>query len=217
MVSRTIVTALGQGHSGHQPSWADEMDRFPGKSGRVHKPIAVAAGLGQMGVHRNVIHPRFGNFILLGTILVAAEVSQQHTPIAYNPCLSCKLCVAACPVGAIHSDGGFDFAACHTHNYKEFTGGFINWVAEIADSKNAGDYRRRVSDSETASMWQSLSFGANYKAAYCLAVCPAGEDVIGPFLTDHKGFPDSVVKPLQEKQERSVVRLRRQEHLIRRF
>ena len=36
-------------------------------------------------------------------------------------------------------------------------------------------------------MWQSLSFGPNYKAAYCLAVCPAGEDVIGPFLTDQAG------------------------------
>ncbi len=25
-----------------------------------HKPVAVAAGLGHMGIHRNVIHPRFG-------------------------------------------------------------------------------------------------------------------------------------------------------------
>ncbi len=222
-VSRTIVTALERkGIRAINPSmgFPMEMDRFPGKIWVVsHKPIAVAAGLGQMGVHRNVIHPRFGNFILLGTIQVAAEVSQQHTPIAYNPCLSCKLCVAACPVGAIHSDGGFDFAACHTHNYKEFTGGFTNWIAEIADSKNAVDYRRRVSDSESSSMWQSLSFGANYKAAYCLAVCPAGEDVIGPFLTDHKGFLDRVVKPLQEKQEPVYVvsGSDAEEHVSRRF
>ncbi|CAN5488313.1 hypothetical protein BH10PLA2_BH10PLA2_10530 [soil metagenome] len=204
-VSRAIVTALERrGVRALNPSmgFPMEMDRFPGKIWVVsHKPVAVAAGLGQMGIHRNVIHPRFGNFILLGTILVAAEVTQQNAPIAYNPCLSCKLCVAACPVGAIHSDGGFDFAACHTHNYKEFTGGFTNWVADIADSTNALDYRSRVSDAESASMWQSLSFGANYKAAYCLAVCPAGEEVIGPFLTDHKGFLDNVVKPLQEKQE----------------
>ena len=27
-----------------------------------------------MGIHRNVIHAKFGNFILLGTILIAAEV-----------------------------------------------------------------------------------------------------------------------------------------------
>ena len=88
------------------------------------------------------------------------------------------------PVGAISPDGDFNFSACYTHNYREFMGGFTDWVEKIADSKNALDYRRKVSDPESASMWQSLSFGPNYKAAYCLAVCPAGEDVIGPFLTD---------------------------------
>jgi hypothetical protein len=50
-------------------------------------------------------------------------------------------------------------------------------------------------------MWQSLSFGANYKAAYCLSVCPAGEEVIAPFLNDRKEFLESIVKPLQEKVE----------------
>jgi hypothetical protein len=50
-------------------------------------------------------------------------------------------------------------------------------------------------------MWQSLSFGANYKAAYCLSVCPAGEEVIAPFLTDRKEFLEDVVKPLQDKAE----------------
>ena len=50
-------------------------------------------------------------------------------------------------------------------------------------------------------MWQSLSFGANYKAAYCIAACPAGEDVIGPYLTDRTGFVRDVVKPLQDKVE----------------
>jgi hypothetical protein len=61
-------------------------------------------------------------------------------------------------------------------------------VEKIADSRSSRDYRRKVSDPESASMWQSLSFGANYKAAYCLAVCPAGEEVIGPFLTDRPEF-----------------------------
>ena len=50
-------------------------------------------------------------------------------------------------------------------------------------------------------MWQSLSFKANYKAAYCLAVCPAGEDVIEPYLEDRNGFMDLVLKPLQDKKE----------------
>jgi Fe-S-cluster-containing hydrogenase component 2 len=179
-----------------------EMDHFPGKIWVVsHKPVAVAAGLGMMGIHRNVIHEKFGNFILLGTILLEAEVSELGQPINYNPCLECKLCVAACPVGAISSEGDFNFSACYTHNYREFMGGFTDWVEQVADSSSARDYRHRVSDAESASMWQSLSFGANYKAAYCLAVCPAGEDVIGPFLADRKGHLKEVVRPLQDKEE----------------
>ena len=80
-------------------------------------------------------------------------------------------------------------------------GGFTDWVEIIVESKDALGYQQKVTDSESASMWQSLSFGANYKAAYCMAVCPAGEDVIGPFLNDRKTYLKDVVRPLQEKKE----------------
>lgn len=204
-VARKIVAGLEQrGVRALNPAmgFPMEADRFPEKIWVVsHKPVAVAAGLGKMGIHRNVIHPRFGSFILLGTILLDAEVTAYDRPIDYNPCVECKLCVSACPVGAIGADGSFNFSACYTHNYREFMGGFTNWVENIADSKNAQDYRRKVTDPESVSMWQSLSFGANYKSAYCMSVCPAGEDVIGPFLTDRKEFLKEVVKPLQDKVE----------------
>jgi Fe-S-cluster-containing hydrogenase component 2 len=221
--ARRIVAALEErGIRAVNPAmgFPMEMDRFPGKTWVVsHKPVAVAAGLGHMGIHRNVIHPRFGNFILLGTVLMDAEVTMCNQPIDYNPCLECKLCVSACPVGAIGADGSFDFSACYTHNYREFMGGFTDWVGQIADSRNAQDYRRRVSASESSSMWQSLSFGANYKAAYCMAVCPAGEDVIGPFLSNRKSFLQEVVKPLQEKEETVYVvpGSDAEEHVVRRF
>ncbi len=197
-----------------------EMDRFPGKIWVVsHKPVAVAAGLGKLGIHRNVIHPKFGNFILLGTILIDAEVSRYDQPIDYNPCLECKLCVAACPVGAISPNGEFNFSACYTHNYREFMGGFTDWVEQVADSRDHLDYRHRVSDAESSSMWQSLSFGANYKAAYCLSVCPAGEDVIGPYLTDKKTHLKENVKPLQAKAETVYVLKNSdaEDHVAKRF
>jgi Fe-S-cluster-containing hydrogenase component 2 len=204
-VARRIVSALERrGVRAVNPAmgFPMEMDRFPEKIWTVsHKPIAVAAGLGHMGLHRNVIHPVFGNFILLGTVLIAAEISARSEPLDYNPCLDCKLCVAACPVGAISADGRFDFSACYTHNYREFMGGFTNWVESVAASRTPLDYRARVSDAESASMWQSLSFGANYKAAYCMSVCPAGEEVIEPFLNDRRAYLSTVVTPLQEKKE----------------
>ena len=200
-ITRTLQDA---GHRALNPSatFPMEMDQFPGRIWVVaHKPVAVASGLGVMGIHRNVIHPKFGNFILLATILVDAPISSYGEPLDYSPCLECKLCVAACPVGAIGKNGEFDFVACSVHNYREFMGGFTDYVQTIADSEDAADFRSRVTDSENASMWQSLSFKANYKAAYCLAVCPAGEDVIEPFLEDRKGFMDLVLKPLQDKRE----------------
>ncbi|MEM7335589.1 MAG: SCP2 sterol-binding domain-containing protein, partial [Chloroflexota bacterium] len=95
----------------------------------------------------------------------------------------------------------FNGTACLNHNYREFFGGFVEWAETLADSKNAVAYREEVTASEDASRWQSLSAGANYKTAYCMAVCPAGEDVIGPYLADRKGFLQETVKPLQQKEE----------------
>jgi hypothetical protein len=52
-----------------------------------------------------------------------------------------------------------------------------------------------------------------------MAVCPAGEDVIGPFLTNREGFLQDVVKPLQEKEETVYVvpGSDAEEHVARRF
>ncbi|HEX4252521.1 MAG TPA: (4Fe-4S)-binding protein, partial [Pseudonocardia sp.] len=203
--ARTVVRALEDaGHRALNPSatFPMEMERYPGRIWVVaHKTVAVAAGMGAMGIHRNVIHPKFGNFVLLATVLVDAEVTDYGRALDYNPCLECKLCVAACPVGAIGKAGEFDFMACATHNYREFMGGFTEWVETVADSSNGAEFRERVTDSENASMWQSLSFKPNYKAAYCMAVCPAGEDVLGPYLDDRKDFMNTVLKPLQDKVE----------------
>jgi Fe-S-cluster-containing hydrogenase component 2 len=221
--ARKVVTSLERrGVRAVNPAMAFpmEMDRLPGKMWVVaHKPVAVAAGLGRMGIHRNVIHPRFGSFILLGTVLVEAEATAYDQPIDYNPCLECKLCVSACPVGALSPEGGYNFTACYTHNYREFITGFADWVDQVADSKSARAYREKVTGQETASLWQSLAFGPNYKAAYCLAVCPAGEDVIAPFLTDRAGYVMDTVRPLTDKEE-TVYVLRgsdAEEYVPRRF
>jgi Fe-S-cluster-containing hydrogenase component 2 len=205
-VARSITAALERsGIRALNPPMAFPMEADRWGTDRMwevaHKPVAVAAGLGRMGIHRNVIHPRFGNFILLGTVLLGAEISEYAQELDYNPCLECKLCVAACPVGAISADGAFNFSACYTHNYREFMSGFIDWVETISESRTKLDYRRRVNDPESISMWQSLSFGPNYKAAYCMAVCPAGEDVIGQYLNSKKEFADEVMRPLQAKVE----------------
>src|SRR2546430_1528221 len=69
------------------------------------------------------------------------------------------------------------------------------------------------------SLAASLSFGANYKAAYCLSVCPAGEDVIGPYLADKQTHLKENVRPHQEKAETVFVLKNSdaEEHVAKRF
>ncbi|MEM7801762.1 MAG: SCP2 sterol-binding domain-containing protein [Chloroflexota bacterium] len=205
-ISHKIVRKLqnhGVGALNPAMAFPMEMNNFPDGDTFIvsHKPVAEAAGLGVMGIHRNVIHPKFGNFILLGTILVGREISEYGERLDYNPCFECKLCVAVCPVGAIAADGHFNATACLNHNYREFFGGFVEWAEKMANSKDANDYRDEVSVSEDATRWQSLSGGANYNTAYCMAVCPAGEDVIGPYLDNKRQFLEETVKPFQKKEE----------------
>ena len=205
-ISHTIVRQLedlGIGALNPAMAFPMEMGNFPDSNTFIlsHKPIAEAAGLGVMGIHRNVIHPKYGNFILLGSILLGEEVSAYDSRLDYNPCFECKLCVAVCPVGAIAADGHFNATACLNHNYREFFGGFVEWAETLAETKNKDDYRKEVTVSEDATRWQSFTGGANYNTAYCMAVCPAGDDVIGPFLQDKKRFLEETVKPFQKKEE----------------
>jgi epoxyqueuosine reductase QueG len=182
-----------------------------------HKIVAVEAGMGHMGTHRNVIHPRFGNFILLESLLIDAELDTYDQPLDYNPCLGCNLCVAVCPVGAIDPHGEFDFFACLTHNYREFLGGFSDFVDTIADATDSSTFRTKMRESETLSMWQSLGFGPQYKSGYCMAVCPAGEEVIGLYNRGRNEYREDTVKPLKDKREPIYVRSgSRAEHVARR-
>jgi len=204
-VARKVVGALEERGSvalNYSGGFPMDLALWPGKMWPVsHKPIAIAAGLGHMGNNRLVIHPQFGNFIILDTIFLDREVTAYDRRLDFNPCLECKLCASVCPVGAIAPDGHFKFSVCMTHNYRDRLGGFSDWVEKVVDSKNIRAYRHKVTDPETVSMWQSLSYGVCNKSSYCMAVCPAGEDVIGPFLDNRKGFIAEVVKPLQDKEE----------------
>lgn len=204
-ISRQVVAAMErQGVRAISTSVAFpvEMDRLPGKVWQVaHKPVAVAAGLGVMGLNRCVIHPRFGNFVLLGTVLLAAEATGYDQPTTDQPCLDCKLCAQVCPTGAVATDGHFNFATCLTHNYREFFGGFTDWVERLANSANALAYRRQVTEAETAAMWQSLTCGGTYRCACCQAVCPAGREVVAPYQADRAAYVRDVVAPLRKREE----------------
>ena len=127
-----------------------------------------------MGIHRDVISPKFGNFVLQDLLDAEVSLLRDH--------LTSALVYASCAFpywnACIAPDGNFvDFTACYTHNYREIP----RWFHRL------GEWDRRqfgfalplvqVHAVQTASMWQSLSFGANHKAAYCMAVFLQAKDV----------------------------------------
>lgn len=182
------------------------MDRYPGKIWDVsHKTMAVEAGLGHMGMNRLVLHPKYGSCVQLESILVNGVMDEYDHPLEENPCIKCNLCAAVCPTGAITKDQPFDFMACLTHTYRDNNIGFNNLVEAIVTSKDMEEYRSRFDDRETSFMWQSLMFRMSYRCGYCMAVCPAGEEVKPVYLENKKEHVERILKPLRDRQERIYV------------
>jgi epoxyqueuosine reductase QueG len=179
-----------------------EATRWPGKMWLTcDKVFAIEAGLGHMGYNRLVLHPMFGAGVILGSILLAGTCDRYDRPLDFNPCIECGLCLKVCPVGAVKKTDDFNFMACYSHNYRERLGGFQNWVEQLVDSKSHADYRRRVSDAETISMWQHLAIGAQTRCDRCMAVCPAGEAAIGEYIDDRKAYTDHYLKKFRNLEE----------------
>jgi len=204
-VSRKVVGQLrSHGIACITPSegFPQDMSKRPGRMFTVsHKLVAQAAGLGKIGHHRLLIHPEFGSHLCLSTLVIDTALDEYDQPLDYNPCIKCNLCVGTCPTGAISTDGSFDFVKCLVHAYRDRVGGFLNWVESLVTSQNMEEYREKRTDNETLAVWQSLTYGGGYRCGYCMSVCPAGLELLGPYLDNRSEYIQNIVKPLQERKE----------------
>jgi epoxyqueuosine reductase len=76
----------------------------------VDREGAVRAGVGFYGKNTMLITRTHGSWVVLGTLVTDVEI--EHTPPLELDCGQCRLCVDACPTGALDEAGTLDATRC---------------------------------------------------------------------------------------------------------
>jgi epoxyqueuosine reductase len=76
----------------------------------VDRQGAVRAGVAFYGKNTMAITRRFGSWVVLGTLVTDIEI--EATPALELDCGSCRLCIDACPTGALDEPGVLDATKC---------------------------------------------------------------------------------------------------------
>jgi epoxyqueuosine reductase len=76
----------------------------------VDREGAVRAGIAFYGKNTMAITRRFGSWVVLGTLVTEIEI--EPTPPLELDCGSCRLCIDACPTGALDTPGTLDATKC---------------------------------------------------------------------------------------------------------
>jgi epoxyqueuosine reductase len=100
---RTRLDALGRRLGGMYRVLVDENDH-------VDRAAAVRAGVAFYGKNTMAITRRHGSWVVLGVVVTDVEIEPSE-PLALD-CGECRLCIDACPTGALDDPGTLDSTKC---------------------------------------------------------------------------------------------------------
>jgi epoxyqueuosine reductase len=100
---REKLDALGRALGGEYRVLVDENDH-------VDREGAFRSGVGFYGKNTLLITRRHGSWVVLGTLVTEARL--EATPPLGTDCGECRLCIDACPTGALDEPGVLDSTRC---------------------------------------------------------------------------------------------------------
>lgn len=115
------------------------------RHGLSYKKAGVLAGLGAFGRNQLLIHPEWGPWLWLRTVVTDAPLP-PGARLDFSPCDGCGRCLEVCPKGALTEDG-IDRDAC----------------------------QRSVGEAPGGSTALSLSPHGQVNCEQCMRACPVGE------------------------------------------
>ncbi|MDR1829063.1 MAG: tRNA epoxyqueuosine(34) reductase QueG [Methylobacteriaceae bacterium] len=149
----------------------------------MEKPLAQHAGIGWRGRHGLVMSRRFGPWLHLGVILTTADIPPDEPETDH--CGRCRLCLDACPTGALTAPYRLDPRRCIAYYTTEHKG---------------------MSPEELRPGFGNRVFGCDACVAVCpwnkfAAPCPAAEfaprpDLAAPTLADLLALDDAAFRAL---------------------
>ncbi|HEX9076256.1 MAG TPA: tRNA epoxyqueuosine(34) reductase QueG [Anaerolineae bacterium] len=167
----------------------------------LERPIAAAAGLGFIGKHTLLIHPRYGSWFFLSEILLDLALKPTLKPVRMG-CGTCRRCQEICPTSAFAGEYVLDARRCISYLTIELKGPIPRDLRP-----RMGNHIFGCDDCQEVCPW-NIRFGASANAE----MFHPDPDQIAPKLLDlieldEEGFKERFQgTPLMRPQRRGLLR-----------
>jgi len=139
---------------------------------------AVRAGLGALGRHNLVVHPRLGSRVIFSAVLTDLDLPSDR-PLDSHPCNDCGLCVENCPGRALDEAGRTDVMKCIKKSQPYGLSGAIGFWSRHAEA-SPEERKAMFRDDFYWKMYQAGHIGPQYFCFKCLSSCPVGREKTTP-------------------------------------
>ncbi len=150
------------------------LEMGPGANGLVGdvsmRHAAVAAGLGVIGRHNLVIHPRYGTRITFTAVLTDRPMPSD-LPVEADLCLQCNQCVDGCPAQALDEEGKTDVFKCLKSSQPYGIGGAYRYLRKLF-CRPSEERPELLKDPMLLNLYQAQLIGFQYTCFNCMAICP---------------------------------------------
>ena len=164
--------------------------------------VAVEAGLGNLGLEMNLLHPRFGPRCDV-TVVLTDAVLEPDQRMTETLCIgeTCGRCLLACPPDAV-LHWNLDKRRCGTYAQPLGISGLFRYFREALRAETPDARWKHLASPAFYDKWKSLHWqiGAFASCPRCVEVCPVGDDYLPHMAQRHKTIP--------EKTDERVVKLK---------